>query len=86
MPRIDLTAFKARLRPMIPPDWTARLGAGKFGLGHDVATTEAKKSNPSALAVCARKGTTYHFPLIWWWKTVTRRFSRSISMPWRASL
>lgn len=52
------------------------LGESFITIGNDLATTEGKKSNPSALAVCIKKGMIYHFPLVWWWKTSKPEESR----------
>ncbi|MFZ4766620.1 MAG: hypothetical protein ACOYMN_16835, partial [Roseimicrobium sp.] len=38
-------------------------------LGLDLATTEKKKSNPSALAVVGKQGADYVVPALTWWKT-----------------
>lgn len=46
-----------------------QLGNEPITIGMDVATTEGKKSNPTAVAVCQRKGVFYNVPLVWWWKT-----------------
>lgn len=66
--KLDLTLYKARLRPLLPQDWTRRLGAGRFGIGHDVATTEGELSNPSALAVVEQLGRRYDTRLLIRWK------------------
>jgi len=47
----------------------SQIGDGKITVGVDLATTTSKKSNPTALAICERRGMVYHFPLVWWWKT-----------------
>lgn len=69
MARIDLTRFKTVLRPLLPSDWVAKLGDGKFGLGHDVATTEGELSNPSALSVVERVGNRFETRLLIRWKS-----------------
>lgn len=69
MARLDLSLYKARLRLLLPPDWTALLGAGSLGLGHDVATTEGEFSNPSALAVVERLGGRFDTRLLVRWKS-----------------
>jgi hypothetical protein len=38
-------------RQAIPRDWTRLLTGGRIGIGHDVATTEKKTSNPSGITV-----------------------------------
>lgn len=52
------------------------IGPGTVTLGNDLATTEKKKSNPTALALCVKRGMMNHFPLIWWWKTAKPEESR----------
>lgn len=47
----------------------SRLGAGKIGIGFDVATTNKGYSNPSSLSVCEQKGVEHIYPLILTWKT-----------------
>jgi hypothetical protein len=46
-----------------------RLGAGKVGIGVDLATTTKASSNPTAVAVCEQAGLDRSFPLILAWKT-----------------
>jgi len=53
---IDLSAIKPRLRVLVAPDWTARLGFGKIGIGYDQATTENELSNPACITVTEREG------------------------------
>ncbi|MES2707162.1 MAG: hypothetical protein V4726_11230 [Verrucomicrobiota bacterium] len=65
---LDLSFYKKRLRPLLPPDWTRRIGAGTIGIGHDVATTEGELSNPSALAVVERLGSRFSTRLTIRWK------------------
>ncbi len=50
-----------------------RLGAGKVGIGFDVATTTKGSSNPSAVAVCEQHGIEYSYPIIVAWKTADPR-------------
>ena len=68
MARLDLTSFKIKLRPLLSQDWTAKLGSGQFGIGHDVATTEGELSNPSALAVTEKFGSQFLTRLLIRWK------------------
>ena len=67
--KLDLSPYKNALRLLIPCDWTGRLGAGAFGLGHDVATTEGEFSNPSALTVVERLGNRFETRLLVRWKS-----------------
>ncbi|HEY1048593.1 MAG TPA: hypothetical protein VGE39_02515 [Prosthecobacter sp.] len=41
----------------------------EVSLGLDLASTEGKKSNPTALAVATETGLTLHVPWCMWWKT-----------------
>lgn len=56
MTRIDLTALKMKLRPLIPEDWVRRVRGGALGLGYDQATTEKELSNPASVTVMERNG------------------------------
>lgn len=53
----------------IPPDWTRHIGVGRIGLGHDVATTDKKSSNPSSLTVTEELSGMFYQRLIVRWKT-----------------
>jgi hypothetical protein len=57
----DLDGALSRLRD--------RLGAGRIGIGFDVATTTKATSNPAGIAICEQTGNEYAFPLILAWKT-----------------
>lgn len=51
---------------VVPTDWTRHLKGGRIGVGHDVATTEKKTSNPSAITV------TEEWDGIFWERLVVR--------------
>ncbi len=68
MARLDLSNYKRLLRTLLPPDWVAKVSAGKIGIGHDVATTEGELSNPSALAVVERINNIFYTRLLLRWK------------------
>jgi hypothetical protein len=55
----------------LPADWRRRLGelSEPVTIGFDIATTEKKKSNPSALTVLTRSGAEFAARLVWRWKT-----------------
>jgi hypothetical protein len=56
-------------RLAIPSTWADRLTTGPLSLGYDVATTQKKTSNPSALAVMQTEGRLTHTRLLVSWKT-----------------
>jgi len=56
MARLDLSAEKRTIRPLIPRAWTDSIGPGVIGVGHDQATTENETSNPAAVTVTEKLG------------------------------
>lgn len=52
------------------------LGEGPVGLGLDLATTEQKTSNPTALTVGERSGAEVIFPVTFYWKTAEPSIAR----------
>ena len=56
----------------------ALTGKGRLTLGHDIATTAAKTSNPSSLVVMENVGMDYPARLIVWWKTADPDLSIAI--------
>lgn len=59
-----------RLRRHLPESWTAGLsGGGVYGLGYDVATSDATTANPSALVVRQQVGSRATEWLVLSWKT-----------------
>lgn len=58
------------INDILPPELPSLLREGsRIGLGLDIATTEKKKSNPSALAVTEQIGSDYYVRLLLRWKT-----------------
>lgn len=55
---------------------TKLLGAGKVGIGVDVATTTAGVSNPTAVTICEQDGTDFIARLIVIWKTADPAVAR----------
>lgn len=53
----------------VPPDWAKFIGPGNLAIGHDVATTDKKTSNPSGLTVMEQLGSMYFQRLVVRWKT-----------------
>lgn len=53
-------------------------GNGQLTLGHDIATTEGKTSNPAALTIMERVGVDYPTRGIIWWKTADPEIALSI--------
>jgi len=53
----------------IPTDWAIHIGPGNIGIGHDVATTDKKTSNPSSLTVTEQLGSMFFERLVVRWKT-----------------
>jgi hypothetical protein len=56
-------------RQAIPREWVRNLTGGPIGIGHDLATTEKKKSNPSSITVTERTGGRYYERLVVVYKT-----------------
>lgn len=56
-------------RQAIPRGWTRTLVGGRIGVGHDVATTEKKTSNPSSITVTEHAGGRYWERLVLVYKT-----------------
>ncbi len=54
---------------IVPPDFARFIGSGRIGLGHDVATTDKKTSNPSSLTVTEETGSMFFERLVVRWKT-----------------
>ncbi len=59
------------LRQAVPRDWTRLLSNGRLGVGHDVATTEKKTSNPSSITVMEHAGGRYIERLVVVYKTAS---------------
>jgi hypothetical protein len=57
--KAGLSAYKAKLRTLIPAEWVLRVGDGKVGIGYDQATTEGEKSNPASITVTERVGSMF---------------------------
>lgn len=68
MTKLNLSDFKAKLRPLLDPGWTTAIGEGVVGIGHDVATTEGELSNPSSLTVTEKLGGRFFQRLVLRWK------------------
>jgi hypothetical protein len=49
-------ALEAMIRSVLPADWARRLTGGPIGMGLDPATSDGKKSNPSAITVSEKLG------------------------------
>ncbi len=64
----------------LPADWRERLGEIQepVTLGFDVATTEKKTSNPSAITVLEKVGTDFAARLVFRWKTNDPKVSTAI--------
>jgi hypothetical protein len=56
----------------------ALTGTGKLTLGHDIATTQSKTSNPSSLVMMENVGMDYPARLTVWWKTADPDLSIAI--------
>jgi hypothetical protein len=63
---------------ILPENWTAPIGCGDISLGHDVATTDKKTSNPSSLTVTEKQGRMFYERLILRWKTPDPDIARAI--------
>lgn len=59
----------------VPPDWALRCGGGRLTMGYDVATTEKKSSNPSAITVMEKLSGTY------WQRLIVRFKSEDPDIP-----
>ncbi len=62
----------------IPDTWARHIGGGPVTLGYDTATTEGKKSNPSALCVMEKAGGLYVQRLVLRWKTGSEEVARQV--------
>lgn len=60
----------AELGDAFPSGYLDHFASGdEVSLGLDLASTEGKKSNPSALAVSTKRGGVLRIPALTWWKT-----------------
>ncbi len=78
---IDCTQGKANALLQVEALLTEALaltGAGKLTLGHDIATTQSKTSNPSSLVMMEAVGMDYPARLAIWWKTADPDLSIAI--------
>jgi len=63
---------------ILPADWTRFIGPGHLAVGHDVATTDKKTSNPSSLTVTEKIGGMFFERLVIRWKTPDPDVAKSI--------
>jgi hypothetical protein len=63
---------------LVPPDWALHCGPGRLGIGHDVATTDKKTSNPSSLTVTEQIGTMHFQRLVVRWKTPDPDYAKDL--------
>lgn len=66
------------IQDAIPNDWTSRLAGGPLGLGLDIATTDKKTSNPSALSVTEDCSPYFAARLMISWKTADPEVTKAI--------